>query len=170
MKVLTSLLALVIGAVIMLGVIEVGRADTPAPLRLAQVAEGSGSAVTIPPFEAPKDAPATETSTAKPSDTIHDPTTEPGASWDDVKAAKKTGWAAAIFVVLLMLARLAGKAKSTPWLAWLGRGRTAVLVGGVGAVAAGCYDAAVGGGSWVAIMTAAGIAFAAYWNSHPAEK
>lgn len=170
MKVLTSLLALCIGAAVMLGVIEVGRASTDAPL-VAQA--GSGSAVTIPPFiDAGPGELAADTSTAapqpapKPSDTIHDPTTDPGAALGDVKAAKKYGWGAALFAVLLMLGRVAAKAKSIAPLAWLGKGRTAVVVAGAMTVLAGCYDAAMQGGSWTAIGIAAAVAFGTFYNSH----
>lgn len=51
MKVITSLLVLVVTSVVMLGVIEVGRADPPSPVQLAQATPAAGSAVTVPPFE-----------------------------------------------------------------------------------------------------------------------
>jgi hypothetical protein len=106
---------------------------------------------------------------APASGALHDPITEPGAAWDDVQGAKKVGWGVAVFACLVMLARLAGRAKSIPWLAALGKGRTAVVVGGIGAVAVAAYDVAIQGGSWVSIAVASAVALAAYWNSQAAE-
>lgn len=132
---------------------------------------GSGSAVSLPPGHpdiSPAPAPETAPQPAAvgAADKLHDPVSAPSQAYDDVKAAKKTGWAVAVFAVLVMLARLAGRARNTKALAWLGKGRTAVIVAAAGALLAACYNAAADGGSWTAILAAGVTALAAYWNAH----
>jgi hypothetical protein len=174
-KIATSLLIVIASATAMLGFVELGRAEAP----VVQIAQASGAPVADTPRTGPviipaftPDAPATETSTAapeKPSDKIHDPITEPGAAWDDVKAAKKIGWAAAVFAVLLVIGRLASRAKSIGFLGWLGKGRTAIVVAGALAVAAGCYDVAVQGGSPLSMAVAGLLALGVYMKPEKAE-
>lgn len=100
--------------------------------------------------------------TATPADNLHDPVTAPGAAWDDVKAAKKTGWAVAVFAGLVMLCKLLGRAKKLPMLAALGKGKTAVVVGALGALGAACYNAAADGGAWTAMLIAGVTAIGHY--------
>lgn len=109
---------------------------------------GSGSAVALNAGSA----------SATPADKLHDPTSSPAASWDDVKVAKKVGWPLAVFAVLVMLARLVGKLGGK--VSWLAKGKAAVIVGAVGAIAASCYNAAADGGAWTAtLMAGAGALF-----------
>lgn len=102
----------------------------------------------------------------KPSDSLANPATDPLESVSDLKAAKKHGWPAAVFAAVVMLALAVGTAgKKINRLAWLGRGRWAVIVGGVTAVGAAGFDALLAGGSWLAVVTAVALTGAAYWQS-----
>lgn len=130
---------------------------------LAQAEPDAGVAIPPPPAD-PSQPPAPE---VKPSDKLHDPTTDPVGAWSDAKAAKKVGWTAFVFALATMLAIGVGTlGKSVKQLAWLAKGRWAVVVGGVVAVGAACYDVAMAGGSLVALAMAAWSGFLAYWNSH----
>lgn len=166
-KIATSLVIVIVSATAMLGFVEAGRADTP----VVQIAQASGApdesrgTVIIPPPDAPMADTSTAAPSEKPSDKIHDPLSEPGAAWDDVKAAKKIGWTAAVFAVLLVLGRLASRAKTVGFLGWLGRGRTAVVVAGALTVAAGCYDVAVQGGSPLSVAMAGLLALGVFYES-----
>lgn len=101
---------------------------------LADEGSGSGSAVT----------PA-------PHDTVDDPTKDPGAYIDDVKAAKRQGWPLAILVgaygVMIGLIRLG-------WLKKVSGTAAAVLAAGA-AIVASALDALVSTGTWWATMAAA---------------
>ena len=101
MKLVTSLLALVVGAVVMLGIIEVGRADTPSPVQIAQAGSATGSAVTMPPSDPPKEAPATETSTATPPPTAAPADTTP--KLEDASLVTKL-WKSGSFLAVGILA------------------------------------------------------------------
>lgn len=129
------------------------------------VALADDAGIPAPP-PTPGDPPPPE---VKPSSTLHDPTTAPVAAWDDAKAARKVGWPALVFALATMLAIAVGTlGKNLKQLAWLNKGRWAVVVGGVAACGAAGYDAAMGGGSLVALGLALWGAFLAYWNSHRA--
>lgn len=113
---------------------------------------GSGSAVT-------------------PADSIHDPVSHPAAAYDDLKAARREGWPAVFLLVILYAGRVLGRLgkafPSVSFLAKLSEGRLAVIVAGVTTVAIAGYNAAMLGGSAMALVTAlVGAAFL-YWNSHP---
>lgn len=123
---------------------------------------GSASASTVT-------ATATTTTVAITADQVHDVLTSPIAAYDDVRAAKKLGWPALVFIVAIILARLAGKLGAIQgWslLAKLNTGKVAVVIGGVAAVAAAGFNAATAGGSMIAILTGAFFALATYYNSH----
>lgn len=120
---------------------------------------GSGSAVVS--VAAPVAAPH--------ADQLPDPVAHPAAAFDEIKAAKKLGWAVAAFVLLVFAAKAAGKlGASVKWLAPLGRGKAAVVVGAIGALGAGCYDAAVSGGSWMAVLFAGAMAIGHYLDASKA--
>lgn len=102
-----------------------------------------------------------------PSDSLDNPLSAPGPAFDDLKAAKKIGWAALAFAIVTMGAMAAGTVgRNIPWLSWLNRGRAAVIVGGVFATGAAGYNAAVEGGSIMAMIMAVMLGAAAYYNSH----
>lgn len=123
--------------------------------------------VLVEPFIGAGPAPAP--AAPKPSDSLDNPATDPVAAWDDAKAAKKIGWVALVFALGVMLAKLAGTlGKSIRQLAWLDKGKTAVVVGGVLAVGAAGYDTLASGGSLLAVALGAWTAFWAYWNAQKA--
>ncbi len=113
----------------------------------------------------------------KPSDKLHDPISEPAAAFDDLKAAKKQGWAAAILCALVLFTTAFARA-STRWpssklFAWFAKRKTAIFViGGAGTVAAAAFNVLALGGEWTAVMWAgAGAALALIAPKHapPAE-
>lgn len=121
-------------------------------------AQGSGSAVAADGSAAPTPAaPA-----AAPADQLHDPVAQPLQALDDLKAAKKLGWGVAIFAALALAFRLLGLAKSVSFLAWLGKGKTATVLAGAGAVILAVYNALASGGAWMAALGAAGAALLHY--------
>lgn len=125
---------------------------------------GGGSAVITAPTPA---ATPVETPAPAAHDKLHDPITEPGATWDDLKAAKKTGIPVLCFAIAFLVARLLGKYGPKVFSS-LGKGRTAVVIAGVGVALGTCYDAAFAGGSWVAIGAALVVAVATFINPHAA--
>lgn len=107
-----------------------------------------------------------------PADKLHDPLTSPAATIDDAKQAKRQGWTVLAFLVGCVVARTLGKLgakKGIAWLAWLNRGRTAVIVGAFGAFATAGYNAVADGGSPYAGLYAGALAAAAWWQSHSGE-
>jgi hypothetical protein len=123
---------------------------------------GSGSAVLAPVGVGS----ATPTAPPAPADKLHDPIAAPGAAWDDIKAAKKVGWSVAVFAALVMLARLLARfGGRVRLLAVLGKGKVAVVVGAVGALAASCYNAAAEGGAWTAMLVAGMTAIGHYLDA-----
>lgn len=100
------------------------------------------------------------------SDQLHDPLGQPVATINDLTAAKRTGWVVFIFALAVIIARLLGKAASVPWLSWLGKGKAAVVVGGLVALAGAGYNALASGGSIYAALTAIVMTGLALWNSH----
>lgn len=124
----------------------------------------AGSAVTV------DDLPRVDVATASPTkatvDAPHDPIAAPIESIGDIKAARKYGWAAAAFLILWQLSLVASKlGQSIKWLAVLGKGRVAVVVGAVGALGIAGYNAMALGGSLVAALFAALTAAALFINS-----
>lgn len=116
---------------------------------------GSGSAV------------GSGSATPLPSDGLHDPTKEPAATLSDLESAKKIGWSALVFAVLTILARLVGAwGKSVSWLGWLNTGKTAVVVGFIGATAAAMFNALASGGSLLAAAVPSLLAGLAWWDSN----
>lgn len=146
------LVPLVLGFLIGFGLLhscfEIGKAH----------ADGSGSAAVM--VDAGVGSAAAAPAASTPADKLHDPLAQPGASWDDLKAAKKVGWAAAVFAALVLLCKLLGRLKGK--LSVLGKGKMPVIIGGVAALAAACYNAALDGGAWTATMVAGMMALAHY--------
>lgn len=98
-----------------------------------------------------------------PADKIPDPIAHPAQAFDELKAAKKEGWSIAAFALLLMLAKAAARlGKNVRWLAVLGKGKVAIVIGAVGALAASCYNAAAEGGAWTAMLMAGAVAVFAH--------
>jgi len=97
-----------------------------------------------------------------PSDAISDPIREPAAAFDDVNAARKTGWTMVLLVALIMALRGLGHLKG---LSFFKRDRVAIVVAGALTVATSLFDTLVLGGTWVAALYAAAGALAIYWRS-----
>jgi hypothetical protein len=107
----------------------------------APLAIGSGSSVVDAP-QAPD---------------LHNPITHPAAALSDLQAAKKSGWALALFALLVMLTRagvhLSAQYKS---LAFLAKGRMHIVFAAIGALGVAGYNALALGGSLYAAVIAAG--------------
>jgi hypothetical protein len=120
-------------------------------------ADSSGSAATPSP--------------AAPADQLHDVVDAPKAAWDDVVAAKRVGWSVAVFAGLVIIARLAARlGRNVKLLAVLGRGKVAVVIGAAGAIGASCYNAAIAGGAWTALLSAALVALGHYVDAESTAK
>lgn len=97
---------------------------------------------------------------------VANPARSPVAAWDDVKAARKTSWPLAVWLVLVMLGKALAygrdKLGKVPLVgklaAVLAKGKGAMILAAVGAVGAAGYEVLLGGGSWVAALVASGAA------------
>lgn len=112
---------------------SVADASVDAPLADASVADASVDAGAAP-------APA--------------PAAAPTASPDDFHGARRYGWAAIAFLLLVIATRLVAKLP-VERLAFLRNGKNAAIVSAVGAVALSFYNALALGGSLVATVLAA---------------
>lgn len=102
---------------------------------------------------------------ATPAPTVHDVTTDPMAYVGDLAAAKKLGWPALVLVIGVGLCEaLAYFGKNVSALAWLGRGRWSLVIGGGLAILLAACNAALAGGAYTAIGSAALFAALAYWH------
>lgn len=152
-KLATSVIVVIVSAATMLGLVELGRADTPV-VQIAQA--GSGSTVTIPPFE-----PATDTATAQPLEAkLPDPAAEPADSASLVWKLYKAGHLipaliVAAFFALLLLQR---------WIEWLRTGYRKLVVASTLAGLAMLAERAANGETpnMMMIMGAFGAALALY--------
>lgn len=105
---------------------------------------------------------------ATPAQAFPDPVDSPAATIDTLKAARSIGWACLVFAVLTVLARIVGRVgKNSKWFAWLHKGKAAVLVGAVGALALATYNALALGGTLIAGALAGLIALAHYLDATP---
>lgn len=99
----------------------------------------------------------TTTTTTTPPPELHNPVTHPAAALSDLQQAKKSGWALALFALLVMLTRagvhLSAQFKS---LGFLAKGRAHFVIAAVGALAVAGYNALALGGSIYAAIIAAG--------------
>lgn len=103
-----------------------------------------------------------------PAQAFPDPVDSPAATIDTLKSAKAIGWACLAFAVLTVLARVAGRlGRDTKWLAWLGKGKAAVMVGAGGALALATYNALALGGTLLAAALAGLVALAHYLDATP---
>lgn len=120
---------------------------------------GSGSAVVVT-------AGSGSGSAATPA--IHDVTVDPASFIADVKDLwHKGGWSVGVMLLVVgALELIAYLGKNNTKLAWLGKGRISVVVGGATGTLVAMLNVLVGGGAWsAALMTGAG-ALLAIW--HPA--
>lgn len=121
-----------LGLAILLGIWTVARGDT---------GSGSGSAVVAP------------------HEQLHDPVDQPVETIRDIGDSRKVGWPAFAAAIVLVVCKLAGRAKGA--LKWLGEGWRPVVFTVATAVASGVYDAAVLGGTGVALLLALVVSLAA---------
>lgn len=148
-------LAGVVAALVVLSAFQYGMARA-APV----LADASSHASVLPP-----DAIAA----APPAAVLHDPVTDPTGAVDDVMAARRLGWPIAVGVIAALIALALGTAGARiSWLSWLARGTAATLLGSVTACGSAAFDAALSGGSGVAVAAAAVGAALAFWRAHRA--
>ncbi len=104
-------------------------------------------------------ATTTETVTVVP--VVDNPVTDPGAAFDDIRAAKKLGWPALVIVALTAL--MLGLGTVFPQLA---KGSAAFLLacGTTGLLAAG--NTVLAEGSWMSVGTAALLAGFGVWKAN----
>jgi hypothetical protein len=123
---------------------QLAHADTPPSLIAGSASSSSGSAI------------------ASPADQLHDAIAQPTAAFDDVKAAEKLGWPVALLAAVILLGRGAGQlGRKLSWLAWLNKGKAAVITAGIVTVAIAAFNAIALGGTWfAAAMAAASAGFA----------
>lgn len=127
-------------------------------------ADGSADAGIVEPVPAGS---AVEVAVAPSKvEAVANPARSPVAAWDDVKAARKTSWPLAVWLVLVMLGKALAygrdKLGKVPLVgklaAVLAKGKGAMILAAVGAVGAAGYEVLLGGGSWVAALVASGAA------------
>lgn len=108
--------------------------------------------------------PATGSAVTPP--VFHDPSTDAAAFVSDVANLWHSGgWAAALMLLVVGLLELtASLGKNVPTLAWLGKGRISLVIGGATSVGVAALAALVAGGQWVAVLTAAVAAALAIWH------
>lgn len=101
-------------------------------------------------------APDAASSPATPAPTVHDPMTDPSGYISELEAAKKSGWPLFVLVGVYGLCELlAAGGKTGGKLAWLGKGRISVVIGGAAALATSAINALAAGGTWMAVGAAA---------------
>lgn len=123
---------------------------------------GSGSAAVISAGSAVGSA------ASAPTVTVPSVTADPIAFFDQVKSLwHGGGWAVALLlgvVGVLELAAWAGGQTNISWLAWLGKGRVSLVIGGGVSVGVAMLGVLLGAGSWTAALAAAAAAALAYWH------
>lgn len=138
----------------------------PPPSDAGVVLDAGVAVVAAPSVSAPPPA-------APPSASLPDPAEHPLDAWNEEQLARKTSWPLAVFAVLLMVTKALayGRAKlqDAPVIGaaarWLALDKHAMWVTGLGTVAAAAYDVLRGGGSLVAGLIAAAVAYAGLVHS-----
>lgn len=96
----------------------------------------------------PAAAPATA-----PEVKIADPVQQPAQAFDDLKGAKRYGWAGVVFVLLVLITRTGMVySERVPFLKFLGKGQAHSIIAAVSAFAMTAYNALVLGGTLYAAM------------------
>lgn len=96
---------------------------------------------------------------------IVDPISNPSGFLDQLIGFAKTSWPLAVALSvygLLELATIAGK--NIAFLAWLGKGRTTLVIAGAMGVIGAALNAYLGSGSLESALVAAVVALAAFWH------
>jgi hypothetical protein len=155
--VLSALVGIVVGFCVGRGIAHAdsgsGSASVIANGAVDHSGSGSGSAASSP---------------ASTATTLHDPTTDPLGAISDARDAKSKGWPLLVLVVLIALTKSLSfvGGKLAPLGKFLAKGKNAMIVAGVGTVLAACYNVLAAGGSWYAVLMAAGAAGLALISSH----
>lgn len=151
-----SLVGLIIGVTVMLGGAwggyVIARGDSGSAVTLdagVPDAAGSGSAVVVVPPDS--------TIVVAPKDQLKDPFVDPAGAVSDLETAKKKGgWLGLLllgtYTLLRVLGRLGTKFSS---LAFLDKGRAAIVIAGATTVIGGCVDAFLLGGTYITVGIAA---------------
>lgn len=96
---------------------------------------------------------------------VIDPATNPAGFLDQLLAFAKTSWPIAVALGaygLLEFATVLGK--NVAFFAWLGQGRTTLIIAGAMGVLGAALNAYLGSGTLQAALVAAVVALAAYWH------
>lgn len=104
-------------------------------------------------------APCIDADGPGPAPCVASPLDEPRAYLDTAATAKRDGWA--LLVVVLAFGILTGVSR---WVAWLRSGWRALAVSTGIATTAAAANAGFLGGSWTAMLTAAGAALMLAWQ------
>jgi hypothetical protein len=99
----------------------------------------------------------------KPSDKIADPIAAPQQAFDDIKAAKKTGWGIFVLTIALVLCRVLSRLGGM--FSKLRQGKVALAVAAFTALTMTMFNAIALGGSWVAAAAAGVTAAFAAWDA-----
>ena len=93
---------------------------------------------------------------------VVDPVNAPAQAFDELKAARKIGWPVAVLVGLTMALLAAGHLG----IAWLKKGARAFVLAAATTTLTAAALAALDGGSWMAIVSAAVAAGLGYWTAN----
>lgn len=163
-RLIPTLLSITLALSLLLVAVRPSLADTP---------PDAPGVFVIPAMETGSAAPAVTPAPVAPHDAVTNPAEHPVQAWDDAKATKKGGWPLVVYFVLVALTKALAygrdKLQGAPVIGWIARrlsiGKTAMIVAGIGALAAAGYDVLAAGGSIVAALMASGLALAGAMHS-----
>lgn len=157
-QILTFVAAIIAGPVAVESLSRIAPAVAQSVAQDAGVPAAPAPAVTTTTVDTPA-ATVTVTETVLPQ--VDNPVTNPGAAFDDLRAAKKLGWPALVIVALTAL--FLGLGTAFPALA---KGTTAFILacGTAGLLAAG--NTVLAQGSWMAVATAGLLAGFGVWKAN----
>jgi len=115
--------------------------------------------------------PGSGSGSAIQADDLDDPVLAPAAAFDDAKALHKIGWPLLLLGCLIMLTkglRSAGKKWPWAWLSWINAGYRATALAGALTVGSAAFNTLALGGTWFAVLVAAGGALLMLFQPTPA--
>lgn len=97
---------------------------------------------------------------------LHDPTTDPaGFISQMVELWHNGGWSVALMLgVIGLLELVAWAGKTKPSLAWIGKGRTSIVIGAATATGIAMLNAVLAGGHWSAAFVTGAGAGLTFWH------
>ena len=120
-------------------------------------ATASATAQTAPPIDAGLPLVTDTSAPVAQAPVLHDPVADPISAVSDLRQAKRQGWAALSFAILVMLTRCGGRLSAKhKSLAFLGKGNAHIALAATAAFALAGYNALALGGSLYAALYAAG--------------